>query len=733
MQKIKNLFPGYLVSITNSYSQIFFSNSKFFAVILIIVSFFDWVAGLSGILAVSVTNTVAYVFGLNRSSIKGGYYGFNSLLVALSLGINYQMNPEFLIILFFTSILTLFITVALEGVVGKYGIPYLSIPFLMACWMITLATRQYTHLQISERGIYVLNEMYQMGGIRLYKAYLWAEQLHLPDSWVMYFRSLGAIFFQYNILAGLLIAIGLLFYSRIAFLLSLLGFFSAYLFYDIIGANISELSNHYIGFNFILTSIAIGGFFIVSSRYSFLWVLLMTPLIVITITSTNAILAIYQLPIYSLPFNFIVLLFLYVLKFRERFFNKPELVYIQQNTPEKNIYFQHNNKIRFKNAIYFPFSLPFLGEWKVTQGYNGEYTHKDQWRHAWDFEVFDEKGMEFRGHGNKLEDFYCFNKPVLAPYHGWVEEIEDGIEDNPIGEINTSKNWGNTIIIRHAEGLYSKLCHLKEETFKVAKGDYVKKGDVIAYCGNSGNSPKPHVHFQLQGTPYIGSKTIEYPVGHYLLNQNGHFSLKQYEKPEKDENVTAFERNRVLYNAFNFIPGKKLRFKVELNGHFHQNVEWDIEKDIYNQLYISCSVTNSKIYFYTDDVQMYFTAFTGNQRSVLFQFYLSVYKVMYGYYQDMVVKDIFPINIIRRPGLIFLQDIVAAFYIFLKTEYTLQYVSKEEDLNLSYFELEGNNEFKIFGKLISRSEFKIKVDNEGIMQLQIDNKAQAKNIVLTRI
>ncbi|MEI8201629.1 MAG: urea transporter [Bacteroidota bacterium] len=733
MNKIRNLFPGYLTSIANSYSQIFFSNSRIFALILIVVSFFDWVAGLSGLLAVSVTNTVAYVFGLNRNNIKAGYYGFNSLLVALSLGIYFQLNFEFLIILIFASLFTLFITIAFEGVVGKYGLPYLTIPFLIACWMLTLATRQYSHLDVSERGIYMMNEMYKLGGYRLLNIYTWLDQIKLPASVIMYFRSLGAIFFQYSVLAGVLITVGLIIYSRIAFLLSLLGFFSAYFFYRIIGANISELSNHFIGFNFILTAIAIGGFFIVSSRYSFLWVLLMTPLIVITITSMNAVLAVWQLPIYSLPFNLIVLLFLYALKFRERFHHKPELVYMQQGTPERNIYFQSNNRIRFKNTFYLPFSLPFIGEWKVTQGYNGEFTHKDDWRHALDFEVYDEKGMAFKIPGANLEDFYCFNKPVLAPYSGTVEEIEDDIEDNKVGETNSAKNWGNTIIIRHADGLYSKLSHLKKNTFKVAKGDYVKKGDVIAYCGNSGNSPKPHIHFQLQATPYIGSKTIEYPIGNYLLNTKGRFELKQFEKPNKDDKVTAFERNRVLANAFNFIPGRKLRFKVEVNGQPHQDAVWEIEKDIYNQLFISCSKTNSKIYFYTDDVQMYFTSFTGNQKSVLFQFYLSAYKVMFGFYQDMEVKDVFPIHIIRQPWLIFIQDFFASFYIFLKPEYTLNYVSKTDDLNLSQIELAGSYQLKVFGKLFNHSEFKMSINNDGIQQIRIENAGLNKTVTLTKI
>ena len=399
----------------------------------------------------------------------------------------------------------------------------------------------------------------------------------------------------------------------------------------------------------------------------------------------------------------------------------------------KNLYFQSNNKTRFKNAFYIPFSLPFIGDWRVTQGYNGEYTHKGDWQHALDFEVYDEKGMAFKAQGSNLEDFYCFNKPILSPSGGWVEEIEDDIEDNKVGETNSAKNWGNTIIIRHADGLYSKLCHLKKNSFKVVKGDYVKKGDVLAYCGNSGHSPKPHIHFQLQATPYIGSKTIEYPIGNYLLNTKGRFELKQFEKPNKDDTITAFERNRVLANAFNFIPGKKLCFKVEVNGHPHQDAEWEIEKDIYNQLFISCSKTNSKIYFYTDDVQMYFTRFSGNQKSVLFQFYLSAYKIMFGFYQNMEVKDVFPIHIIRKPWLIFIQDFVASFYIFLKSEYTIRYVSKTDDFNLSQIELAGNYQLKVFGKLFNHSEFKISINNEGLQQILIENTSLNKTVTLTKI
>ncbi|MCB0822800.1 MAG: urea transporter, partial [Bacteroidales bacterium] len=299
-KKIIKAFPDFTDSIFNSYSQIFFSKNRIFAYILVVVSFIDPVAGFSGLLAVLFTNGSAYLIGFNRFNIKSGFYGFNSLLVGLGLGIYYTLSPEFLLILLFASVLTLFLTVFLEGVIGKYGLPYLSFSFLLGIWMVTLASRQFTALSMSERGIFIANEIYAIGGTNSLAVYVWFTQLPIPSVLAVYFKSLGAIFFQYHILAGMLIAIGLLIYSRLAFLLSLLGFFSAYLFYQIVGGNITELSYSFIGFNFILTAIAIGGFYIIPSRFSFMWVILLIPILSIMITSSMNLMNLFQLSIYSL-------------------------------------------------------------------------------------------------------------------------------------------------------------------------------------------------------------------------------------------------------------------------------------------------------------------------------------------------------------------------------------------------------------------------------------------------
>ena len=57
---------------------------------------------------------------------------------------------------------------------------------------------------------------------------------------------------------------------------------------------------------------------------------------------------------------------------------------------------------------------------------------------------------------------FAYNKPVLAPADGVVEEVIDNIEDNEIGKLNTTNNWGNSIIIRHLPGLYTQLSHLRK-------------------------------------------------------------------------------------------------------------------------------------------------------------------------------------------------------------------------------------------------------------------------------
>ncbi len=729
MKKVADLVRNsnlelFFSGVLNSYSQVFFSDNKLFSATLLIVTFIDPFAGFYGLVSVLFTNGTGLRLGFNKYVIAKGIYGFNSLLVGLGLGIYFAPGWHLLLIVILASILTLFLSIAAEGVIGKYALPYLSVPFIISIWIVTLATRELTALGVSQRGVYTLNELYQIGGSTLVWIYESWRQIGLSPSLRVYFISLGAIFFQYNLLSGVIIAGGLLYYSRIAFTLSLLGFYSAFFFYEIVGANLDELNYSYIGFNYILTSIAVGGFFIIPTLSSYLCVICMIPLVALLTISLSSVFAVLYLPVYSLPFNIIVLLFLYVLKFRTRNTNQLHTLFYQYNSPERNLYAFRNASERFAHLFDVQVWLPFFGEWTVTQAYDGEHTHKGEWRHALDFEILDEEGRSYRGEGDKCSDYYCFDKAVLAPADGTIEEVTDGIEDNNIGDVNLVHNWGNTIIIQHADGLYSKLSHLKENSVTVKKGEKVKQGQTIAKCGNSGRSPVPHLHYQLQATPWIGSKTIEYPVSHYILKREKGFGFKSFDIPEKGERIRNVEVNTLMKNAFDLVPGRKIRIDENRNGK-KSSADWEVEISLYNKPYIVCKDTGSKAWFENDGTVWYFTHFEGDKSSLLYYFYLAVYKVQQGFYQDISLKDNFPVNLIFPKTMLFFQDMVAPFFIFLKAGYRINYFYIDSTLSPEKIKLKSEAVSFVFGKYSDSKQFELEIDRKGIRVFKVkDGKTE---------
>lgn len=664
----------YFEGALNSYAQIFFSNDRWFGILLIIASFIDPYVGISGFIAVLVSQFFALWLGFSQENVRNGVYGFNSVMVGLVMGALFKQSPQFFVLLVFISLFTLMMSIAFSSSLGKNRLPFLSFPFIIGVWVVILTGRSYLALSMSERGIYTINELWSYGGPTLVNLYETLNNLPIPEAVDVYLKSLGAIFFQYNIISGIIICIGLLIYSRIAFSLSIIGFVTGYFFYYYFQGDFTQLYYSYIGFNFILTAIALGGFFLIPSIKSYLIVVLVTPMIALLISACSIIMGVFQLPIYSLPFNIIVLMVIYVLQLR-LFPKKLDLVVYQQFSPEKNLYKHINRLERFKNDTYIHIHLPFFGEWRVSQGHEGNITHKGDWKEAWDFDIINDSGNTYKMPGTAVEDFYCFNLPVLAPQAGYVVTIEEEIEDNPIGGVNLENNWGNTVILKHGDYLYSKLSHLKKDSIKVKEGDSVKKGDKIGTCGNSGRSPEPHIHFQLQSTPYIGSKTLKYPICYYISKDGDKQEFHSFSYPQEKQIISRVSTTKLVKDAFYFIPGNTFRFRV--NG---QIVEWEVFTDALNQTYIYCHTTKSYAYFVNNETLHYFTDFVGSRKSLLYHFYVAAHKILLGYYQDMGIKDQLPISTFYSGISRFVQDFVAPFYIYLKANYNATFAEQDNDM-----------------------------------------------------
>jgi urea transporter/murein DD-endopeptidase MepM/ murein hydrolase activator NlpD len=691
--KLSYYFKIHTQGLVNSYSQLFLADSYLLAALVILASFINIYVGLYGLLSVVLTNFFANILNYNHHYILKGYYGFNSLLVGLFIGYTYAPSWQLLIFSAFASFLCFVLTIVIAGLQANKKLPFLSLPFLFTVWLIILATPHFTSLVDSDSSIFIYNDLMKLGGSDMVNAYHFYDNIELPQIIDVYLKSLGAIIFQYNIVAGILIVIGLLIFSRIAFMLSVVGFLSGYYFFILLQGNIGLINYTYIGFNFILAAIAIGGYFLLSNSYSFLLVIIAAPIISMIIAASATILGSFGLPVLSLPFNIMVIMVLYFLYNRVRA-DKLKLTQVQLFSPEKNLYRYLNEKARYNDEVYIKIGLPFYGEWYISQGQNGNITHKNEYQFAWDFVIKDDELKTFRLPGTNLEDYYCYSLPVLAPADGYVVDIIDGVDDNLIGDVNLQQNWGNTLIIKHAEFLYSKISHIKKESFKVAINDYVYKDQVLASNGSSGRSPEPHVHFQLQSTAVLAATTIKYPLSNYIVKENNKYVYYSNGIPKENDIVANATINSLLKSAFYLIPGKKLNWDLKFENGKSELVKWEVFTDISNYSYLYCFNTKSTAWFCIDSHQFYFTSFEGNKNSLLYSFYINAHKILFSYYQDMVITDSLPIYDVFKPLNRLVNDFILPFKNLLSAEYRLTYFSIDDYLYTKNIVLQSNINLK---------------------------------------
>ena len=125
--------------------------------------------------------------------------------------------------------------------------------------------------------------------------------------------------------------------------------------------------------------------------------------------------------------------------------------------------------------------LPFRhGEGICVQGNNNRNgTHKDSLRFAYDF---------------KLD----VGTPILAARDGIVVAACGYYHEG--GMQARFKARANYVILRHADGVYSRYYHLDHNGVLVEPGASVTVGQVIGRSGNTGYTTGPHLHFDVVDT-----------------------------------------------------------------------------------------------------------------------------------------------------------------------------------------------------------------------------------------
>lgn len=175
-------------------------------------------------------------------------------------------------------------------------------------------------------------------------------------------------------------------------------------------------------------------------------------------------------------------------------------------------------------------SLPFTGRW-LTQNSPARRvpshgTHLLASTYAIDFVGVDDR---HRTAGRRdwrtllatepVERYVGYGRAILAPGDGVVVRAHDGERDHEgrrsqlalvpyaLGQparlrAGVEAVAGNHVVVglRDREAFVA-LVHLRRGSMRVGVGDEVVAGQVLAQCGNSGNSTQPHVHVQVADGP----------------------------------------------------------------------------------------------------------------------------------------------------------------------------------------------------------------------------------------
>jgi murein DD-endopeptidase MepM/ murein hydrolase activator NlpD len=103
------------------------------------------------------------------------------------------------------------------------------------------------------------------------------------------------------------------------------------------------------------------------------------------------------------------------------------------------------------------------------------------------------RGKVITGYGAKTNGKANDGINLAVPEGTPVKAAEDGVVAYSGNEL---KGYGNLVLVRHANGYVTAYAHASE--LLVKRGDLIKRGQVIAKSGQSGEVGSPQLHFEIR-------------------------------------------------------------------------------------------------------------------------------------------------------------------------------------------------------------------------------------------
>src|SRR5262249_22262382 len=110
------------------------------------------------------------------------------------------------------------------------------------------------------------------------------------------------------------------------------------------------------------------------------------------------------------------------------------------------------------------------------------------------------KGRLISGFGPAGKGLHNDGINIAAPLGSQVRTVDNGVVAYAGNEL---KGFGNLLLIKHENGLTTAYAH--NDKLLVHKGDTVRRGQVIATVGKTGNVTAAQLHFEVR----VGTQAVD--------------------------------------------------------------------------------------------------------------------------------------------------------------------------------------------------------------------------------
>lgn len=281
--------------------QVMLQDSAYAGVLFLIGIFCNSVLfGIAVAIGATVSTATAILLDADRTQVRAGMYGFNGALVAVAL--LYFLRPDALtwICVIFASGISSIAMAAMQTLLKTWRVPVLTAPFVFTSLCFFLAIARFGRLHSTH--------LLPTAGL---PASASVEGVVDASTVVQgLFNGIAQVFFQGNVLTGVIFVAGLLVSSRVACAAALSGSLTGLLVAWGMGAAETAIRSGAFGFNSVLTAIALGSVFLAPTSGSLAYGAIAVVATSFVYAALSAALEPLGMPALTLPFVLVVWCFI---------------------------------------------------------------------------------------------------------------------------------------------------------------------------------------------------------------------------------------------------------------------------------------------------------------------------------------------------------------------------------------------------------------------------------------